>query len=117
MSPASISPVACSAVTPHSRLAAQDRAIQRRGAAIARDARMNDDRAMAAPDGFGDGALEKRRDDQIGPNSATASSVTRVVDVELDRDLVAGVRQLDVQPLREAVERVREEEDPHRASG
>ncbi len=65
----------------------------------------------AAPDGFGDRALEERRDDELRPEQRDRFLGDAIVDVEFDRNVVARFAQLDEQPLREAVERMGKQQD------
>ena len=66
---------------------------------------------MVAPHRLGDGALEERRDDEVGAIELDRLRRDRIVDVELDGYLMPAPRQLDIQALRQAVEAVGEEQD------
>ena len=66
------------------------------------------------PDVLRDRALQEGRDDQVGREHPHRLDRDRVAHVEFERQLVAGVRQFDPQPLRQAVERMREQQDAHR---
>ncbi len=68
---------------------------------------------MLAPHRLRNRPLEERRDDEFGLKERNRLDGDVVVDVELDGDLVAALRQLDVQPLGEAVEAVGEEKYFH----
>ena len=94
-------------------LAVHDRPVERRGSSIPPDPRVDHDAALPFPHRIGNPSLEERRDDELRPPQRDRLFGDAIVHVELDRDVVPGGRQIDVQPLGEAVERVREEEDAH----
>ena len=95
------------------RLALEDRPVERRRPLVAAHAGMDDERAHGAPDVLGDRTLEERREDDVGPEQRDRLVRHRVVDVELDRDLVPRLAQRDMQPLGQRVEAVAEEQDAH----
>ena len=71
------------------------------------------DAAMRAPDGSGIARLRNGATTRSGRHSATASAVTRsLTSNSIDTSWPAR-GELDVEPLRQAVERVREEQDAH----
>ena len=94
-------------------LALLHRPVERRGAAVALDAGVHDEAAMPPPHRLGDRALEEGRDDELGRPERDRLLGDAVVDVELERELVAVARELRPEPLRQAVERVAEEQDAH----
>ena len=97
-------------------LALDDRPVQRRGAAVANDAGVHDQAAHLPPHRLGDRTLQERRDHDIGPPQRDRLLRDSVGDVELDRDLVVARRELDVQPLRQAVIAAGQQQDPHRSA-
>ncbi len=74
---------------------------------------MDDDAAVRTPHRLGNRALQKRRDDKIGPPGRDGLLGDPIVDIELDRHRMARVDELDVEPLRETVERMRQQQDAH----
>ena len=95
-------------------LAVQDRPVQRRRPAVARDARVHDQAGQRAPHRLRNGALEKRGDQQIRLEQGHRFLGDAVGNVELHRHRVPKRRELQVQPLRQAVEAAREKQDSHR---
>ena len=77
---------------------------------------MHDETQVPLPDRFRDRALQERREHEIGPPQLDGLAGHAIVNVELDRELVAVLRELDVQALRQAVERVHEQQDAHQAT-
>lgn len=94
-------------------LAVHHRPVERRGAAIADDARVYDEAAHTPPHGLRNAALEERRDDEIGLPQRDRFLRHAVGDVELDGDVVPRGNELAVTALREAVEGMAEQEDLH----
>src|SRR5450631_3592526 len=74
---------------------------------------MKDDAAMVPPNRFRDPALQERRDDQVRPPERDGFLRDAVGDVELDRNVVARHNQLRIEPLRQAVECVRQDQYAH----
>ena len=74
---------------------------------------MHDEAAMPLPDGARNGAFEKRRKHHVRMEQLRRLAGDVVVDVELHRQLVPVGTQLHVQPLRQAVEGVRQHQDAH----
>jgi len=95
---------------------AQDRPVQCRGTAIAWNAGMDDQTQGVAPNVLGNGALEERGDDHVGPEQVDRLAGRCIVDVELDGNVVAPFAQFHVQALRQAVEGMAEQENAHRHS-
>jgi hypothetical protein len=59
------------------------------------------------------GALQERRQDEVRPEQFDGLAGDAFMDVELDRELVTIKLEFDVQPLRQAVERVHQQQDAH----
>ena len=88
--------------------------VERRGAAVADDARMHDEATHRAPHRLGDGALQERSDDHVGRPAPHGVVRHSVVDVEFERDLVPPVCEIDPESLSQAVEGMRQQQDAHR---
>ena len=74
---------------------------------------MNDQTTAGLPDIPRDRSLEKRGEDNVGIEPLDRLARHRVIYIEFDRNIVAALSKRDVQPLRQAVEAVDEEQDAH----
>ena len=95
------------------RLLVQDRPVKRRRTAIPGNAGMHDKAKMLAEDALRDRALQERRQDQVGSKQVDGFLGRRVIDVQLDADLVAELGELDEQALAQAVEAAGDKENAH----
>lgn len=84
--------------------AVHDGPIQGGGAAIALRTGMDHQTGMVFPHRLGDGALQERCDDDVGPGQFHRLDGHRVVDVKFQADSVAGGFQFHPQTLGQAVE-------------
>ena len=94
-------------------LAIHDGPVERRRPPVADDAGMHDQADVISPDALGERAPQERRDDQIRNKHFDRLCRHAVGDVVLDRHFVTALRKRDVEPLREAIEAAREEQDAH----
>ena len=74
---------------------------------------MHDQAELALPDRARNGALQERRQNKVRPEQLDGLAGHAIMDVELDRELVTIALELDVQALRQAVERVHQQQDAH----
>ena len=91
----------------------EDGPVERRRAAIAARAGMHDQAKRARQHVRGNGPFEKRGDDEVGLEQIDGFAGVCVVDVELDRNAVTALTQFDMKSLRQAVERMADEQDFH----
>ncbi len=87
--------------------------VERRRTAVADDPRMHDETAHARPYILRNGALEKGGDHDIGRKPMHRIYRHRIIHIEFQGDIVSPLGELDPEPLRQAVERVREQQDAH----
>ncbi|WP_347339778.1 hypothetical protein [Bradyrhizobium rifense] len=90
-----------------------NRPVERRRTAIAGRTGMDDRHSRLRQTSLGNRLLQERRDHKIRPMQRHALARDLGMDVELDRDIVASIPELDMQPLRQAVEGMRQEQDAH----
>lgn len=88
-----------------------DGPIQRGGAAITGNPRVNDQADISAPDRFRNGAFQKWGDNQIGLEQFDSLLGYGIVDIQFDGQLMPAPGQFDKQTLRQTVETVRQKQN------